>query len=57
MPLINHICNGAKSDGGAIEHKPGRPFIFAHRLMQKGQRLYHGRLSRGIRAGKQRQRA
>ncbi len=55
MLLINYICNGAKLDGCAIEHKTGRPFIFAHRLVQKGQRLHHGRFPGSILTGKQRQ--
>ena len=39
--LIDYIRCRAKADRCSIKHQSRRPFVLAHRLMQKNQRLHH----------------
>ena len=54
--FVHYVHDGAQMHTGAVQRKPRRPFVLAHRLMQQHQRLENGRLAGGIRAGQQRER-
>ena len=55
--LIDYVRYRTQPDRAAVEQQTVRPLVLGYGLMQKHERLQHGRLARGIGAGEQGQRA
>ena len=53
VDLIDHVGDGAKADGGTVEHQSRRPLMLSHRLVQEHQRLEHRRLPGCVHAREQ----